>query len=54
MKEQIWLTILKYLWLSPNISWALIFCIHTCVYNFKSYWHKLGKRNMSAKGGMLQ
>ena len=31
-KEQIWLTIVKYLWLSLNNSWALVLNIDTHVY----------------------
>ena len=31
---------IKYLWLSLNTSWALVFCIETHEYNFKIYWHK--------------
>ena len=32
MKENVWLTNVKYLWLSLNTLWALAFCIDTHVY----------------------
>ena len=31
MKEQMWLTNVKYLWLSLNTSWVLVFCVDTHV-----------------------
>ena len=37
---KILLTDVTYLWLVPNTSFALVFCINTHVYNLKSYWHK--------------
>ena len=33
-------------------SQGLVFYRDTCVYIFKSYWHKYGNRNMSAKQGI--
>ena len=31
VKEQVWPTNVKYLWLSLNSSWGLLFCIDACV-----------------------
>ena len=36
VKDQIWYTNVKYVWLSLNISWALVFYRYTCMYSFIS------------------
>ena len=32
VNEQIWLINVKYLWLSPDTSWALVFCTDINMY----------------------
>ena len=50
VKEQIWLTIVKYFRLS-TCHFMVISIIYIHIYNFKRFWHKLGKRNTCAKQG---
>ena len=53
MNEQIWFTSVKYLWLSLNTSWILLFCIDTCVCTITNVTGiNVEKRNTSAKQGM--
>ena len=50
VKEQIWFTNVKYLWLSlTHIRDIIILYGYTRVYNFKSYWYKREKSYKSAK-----
>ena len=46
-KTPIWLTNIKYLWLSLHILLPLVLCIGTCVYNFKSF--DINEEKLSAK-----
>ena len=36
VKEKIWLTNIKYLWLSLNTSWPLVFCIDTHLFTISN------------------
>ena len=33
-----WLTNIKYFWLSPKISWSLVFCIDKMCVQFQNVW----------------
>ena len=52
MKEQKWLTNVKFVAVTEQFMGINILYAYICVYNFKSYWYKDGKRTMSAKQGL--
>ena len=52
LKEQIRLTNVKYLWLSPNTSWAVVFCIDIHMYAISKVICINKEKEMCAKQGI--
>ena len=53
VKEHLWLMNVKYLWLSLNISWALVFCNDKHVSTIsRAFGINEERENMSVKQGI--